>query len=167
MAKIDKSDSIFTIDLNNKESVIIDDSGKSIGCFAVKNNVSININTIQELKSLSQRLGKKDIRICLHSDRNSDLHNMINLIYKKEEDIPHKHILKSESYHIIEGRMTITTYDEYGVVIDKCLLNSNKTFLYRVCKDTFHTAIPDTEYVIVHETRPGPFLGEGDSVFMR
>ena len=63
---------------------------------------------------LSQKFGRKDIRICLHNDRDSNLHDMINLIYKKEEDIPHKHIDKSESYQVIEGQMIITIFDDKG-----------------------------------------------------
>lgn len=166
MVKIEKTDSIFKIDLNDKESIIIDDSGKSIGCFAVKNNVAIDSNTIKELKTISHKLGKKDIRICLHNNRNSNLHNMINLIYKKEENIPHKHVHKSEIYHIIKGRMTINIYNKNGEIVDKCLLDGEKTFLYRVGKDTFHTTVPETEYVIFHETRRGPFPEDCDSVFL-
>jgi len=159
-------DSIYKLNLNDKDSVIIDDTGKSIACFAVKDNIALDKNVINELKILSQNLGKKDIRICLHSDRDNTLHNMINLIYKKEKNIPHKHKDKSESYHIIEGRMIITLFDDKGSIKDECSLDENDTFLFRVGENTFHTTVPETEYVIFHETRPGPFLKDGDSIFL-
>ena len=160
-------DSIYKLNLNDKNSVIIDDTGKSIACFAVKENVVIDKKIIEELKMLSQKFGKKDIRICLHNDRENNLHNMINLIYKKEENIPHKHINKSESYHIIEGRMIISIFDDKGIITDECLLDKNDTFLFRVGRDTFHTTVSETEFVIFHETRPGPFPKDGDSILIK
>lgn len=164
MPKTEIKDSIYKLDLNNKNSVIIDDTGKSTACFAVKDNVAIDNKIIEELKILSQKLGKKNIRICLHNDRENNLHNMINLIYKKEENIPHKHLDKSESYHIIEGQMIISLFNDKGTITDECLLDKNDTFLFRVGKDTFHTTVSATEYVIFHETRSGPFPQDGDSV---
>ena len=159
-------DSIYKLDLNDENLVIIDDSCKSIACFAVNDNVAIDNKVIKELITLSQKLGKKDIRICLHNDTNSNLHNMINLIYRKEENIPHKHLHKSESYHLIKGRMTITIFDDKGIITDECLIEENDTFLFRIGKDNFHTTVPVSEYVIFHETRSGPFDKNGDSIFL-
>ena len=158
--------SIYKLDLNDKNSVIIDNSGNSVACFAVSNNVIIDQDTIKELKLLSKRLGKKNIRICLHNHRDSNLHNMINLIYRKGDNNPHKHIHKSESYHIIEGQMIITLFDDRGIIMDEYLLNENETFLFRVGRDTFHSTVPKSEYVIFHETRPGPFPKDGDSLYL-
>lgn len=159
-------DSIYKLKLNNKSSVIIDHTGKSIACFAVKDNVSIDKNIVEELKNLSVKLGRTDIRICMHNNRDSELHNMINLIYKKKNNIPHKHLYKSECYHIIEGRMILTIFKNNGEIIDEFLLDPKKNFLFRIGINTFHTTVPDTDFVIFHESRSGPFLKEGDSVFM-
>ena len=167
MSETEIKDSIHKLNLNNKNSVIIDDTGKSIACFAIKDNVAIDNKIIKQLKNLSQELGKKDIRICLHNNRDSNLHNMINLIYRREENIPHKHIDKSESYHIIEGRMIITIFDDKGTIKDECLLDEDDTFLFRIGENTFHTTVPKTEYVIFHEVRPGPFPKDGDSILIK
>ena len=121
---------------------------------------------IKQLKNLSKELGKKDIWICLHNNRDRNLHNMINLIYRREENIPHKHIDKSEGYHIIEGRMIITIFDDKGTIKDECLLNAADIFLFRIGKNTFHTTVAKTEYCIFHETRSGPFLKDGESIFL-
>ena len=160
------TDSIYNLNLNDKTSVIIDHTGKSTACFAVKENVIINKNIIEELKILSIDLGRKDLRICLHNDRESKLHNMINLTYKNNNNIPHKHKYKSESYHIIEGRLLITIYDNSGKTTDMLLLDSKNNFLFRIGKDIFHTAVSDTNYVIFHESRSGPFTEKSDSIFM-
>ena len=166
MRKTEINDSIYKLNLNDKNSVIIDDTGKSIACFAVKENVAIDKNIIEELKNLSVKLGRKDIRICLHNYRDSKLHNMINLIYKKKGNIPHKHKDKSESYHIIEGRLILTIFGNTGKIIDEFLLDSKNNFLFRIGKNIFHTTVPDTDYVIFHESRSGPFSEKSDSIFM-
>ncbi|MBM79176.1 MAG: hypothetical protein CMJ78_01120 [Planctomycetaceae bacterium] len=159
-------DSIYKLDLNDESLVTIDESGKSIAYFATEANIAIDRKVIEELKKTSKILGKRDIRICLHNSRDSSLHSMINLIYKKEKHVPHKHIEKSECYHMIEGQMKITTFDEKGKIVDVCILDRNDTFVFRIGKDTFHTTIPETELVIFHETRPGPFPPNGDSVYI-
>ena len=55
MPKTEIKDSIYKLDLNDKNSVIIDDTGKSTACFAVKDNVAIDNKIIEELKILSQK----------------------------------------------------------------------------------------------------------------
>jgi len=161
-----KKDIKFRLNLNDEDTVKIDDTGKSIACFVVKDCVAINNQIIKQLKELSYKLGKKDIRICLHNNRNSNMHTMINLVYRKKRNIPHKHIEKSESYHMIEGRMALTIFDEKGTITGKCVLDSQDLFLFRIGKNTFHTTVPETEYVIFHESRTGPFPKNGDSIFL-
>ena len=155
----------YKINLKDSKSIILDDSGKSIACFTVNDIVAIDNSVIDQLIGLSEELGKKDIRICLHQNNESKLHNMINLIYKKKLNVPHKHLDKSESYHIIRGQMIISIYDNEANIKDKYFLDENDTFLFRVGKDNFHTTVPVSDYVIVHETRSGPFNKNGDSIF--
>ena len=166
MSKTDTNNSVYILSLSDNDLSEIDNTGKSMAYFALKHHVAIDKNIIKELKFLSQKLGNIDIRICLHNERKSNHHNMINLIYKKETLAPHKHLHKSESYHIIEGKLRIIIYDDNGKIIDECLLDNKSTFIYQVGKDTFHTTTSDTEHAIFHETRPGPFEKGGDSIFL-
>ena len=48
---------------------------------------------------------KKDVRICLHKNPHSKHHDMIILQQNKNFYLPHKHLRKGETYHIIKGKM--------------------------------------------------------------
>jgi hypothetical protein len=45
-------------------------------------------------------------------------------------------------------------------------LDSKKRFICRIGKQTIHTLFPLTGYAIYHESKPGPFLGENDSIVL-
>ena len=61
--------------------------------------------------------------------------------------------------------MAAFVFDEYGQVIDANILDSSSSFLYRVGGNTYHVAVPLSELLIYHESKPGPFLHDNDSVF--
>ena len=61
--------------------------------------------------------------------------------------------------------MAAFVFDEYGQVIDANVLDSSSSFLYRVGENTYHVAVPLSELLIYHESKPGPFLHDNDSVF--
>ena len=90
------------------------------------------------------------------------------IVAKRGEPIrAHKHLTKEETYHMIEGRMLIDFYDDAGRSKGRLTLGapgSGLPFLFRVRPNTFHTTVPETEFAVFHESRPGPFDG-GDSVF--
>jgi cupin fold WbuC family metalloprotein len=73
---------------------------------------------------------------------------------------PHRHRGKSESFHLIEGRVAILFLDEQGACTKKVFLGppgSGLPFLYRLSSDRWHTVIPLDNHVIIHETTTGPF----------
>ena len=45
-----------------------------------------------------------------------------------------------------------------------CICFSRNRF-YKVKPNMFHAVLPITDFVIYHETKPGPFLGEMDSIY--
>ena len=49
--------------------------------------------------------------------------------------------------------------------MDNCNLNKSDNMIYRVDENTFHTAHIVSTFVIFHESKPGPFLHENDSIF--
>lgn len=72
--------------------------------FFVQNNFIVvnkkDLNFLQQKASNNQR---KRSRLCTHIDASDPLHEMI-IVHKKDNYIqPHKHINKSESFHMIEG----------------------------------------------------------------
>ena len=76
-----------------------------------KNISSFNNVDLDELKLLAKNDPDKRARICLHKDDSELVHEMIIVIYEGSEIIPHRHIDKSESYHIIEGELKIVFFD--------------------------------------------------------
>ncbi|MBC8281227.1 MAG: cupin fold metalloprotein, WbuC family [Chloroflexi bacterium] len=156
---------ISKVDLSNPESVEFDNSGRSAAYFCKRNPVSVDSQLISELKDESVRLGGNNIRLCLHESPESNLHEMINLEHRNKYNPPHKHAIKGESYHIIEGSMAAFVFDDDGTVADASILEPKDNFLYRVGVNMYHAVIPVTDVIIYHETRPGPFSREGDSLF--
>ena len=85
----------------------------------------------------------------------------MTIILGKESYIrPHKHEGKTESFHIIEGKLSVVFFDEKGEIQKTIRMgpsNSGLTFFYRLAKCCYHAVIPESEYVIFHETTNGPF----------
>ena len=92
-----------------------------------------------------------------------------NSFYKKSFVPPHIHPdSKSESYHIIEGRMNIYIFRPNGKlfkVIQMGEKNSNKYFFYRMCKGFYHMPLSKSEWCVYHETYSGPFKKSKDVKF--
>lgn len=151
--------------LNDPNSSRVDKSGKTLGYFCRNEVATVNKDIVNELKSISEQLGRKNVRICLHNNQAEKLHSMVNLINNNQYSLPHKHLNKEESYHIIEGRMAFIIFDEDGTATDKCILGPDGNFLLRVGANIFHATIPLTETAIFHESRLGPFPKGGDSVY--
>ena len=125
-----------------------------------KDIVSINKIDIDELKILAKNDPDKRARICLHKDDEEPVQEMIIALYKDCYIIPHRHINKSESYHIIEGELKIIFFDDNGTKIDSVILSSRRhqyPHLCRISNISWHTVIPLEEYVILHEVTNGPF----------
>ena len=157
--------SLSTVNLMDADSVWKDESGRSLGFFCQTKPIRIDPDLIEELKKTSIRMGGKNLRLCLHEDQNADFHEMIILEQKGNYYRPHKHISKGESYHIIEGTQGVFIFDDEGVVIDTCILEPQGTLIYRVGPDMYHTVMPVTDFVIYHESKPGPFIRESDSIY--
>ena len=150
--------------LNDPKAVWLDDNGRTPAYFCKRNPVKINAELIAELKSESARLGNRNLRLCLHENSDAPFHEMVILEYKGRFYRPHKHLLKAESYHIIEGKMAAFVFDEDGNVIDSNILEPTGNFLYRIDINQYHAVLPMTDMLIYHEAKPGPFLRETDSI---
>ena len=77
---------------------------------------------------------------------------------------PHKHT-KSESYHIIDGKMLLVYFKNNGEIDRFVKLSVEDTLIARVDPGQYHGIIVLSKYAIFHETRIGPFERENDSMF--
>jgi len=127
----------------------------------------IDKSDIDKLKILSRSNPRKRIRICTHPDIGDNIHEMIIIHANGAYITPHKHIGKSESFHIIEGLLLVVIFDDQGNITEQIRMGDRESgldFYYRLPEDHFHTVVPQSELVVFHEVTHGPFTPE-DTVF--
>ena len=72
---------------------------------------------------------------------------------------------ENESYHMIEGRMTVLVFNDSGTVTHRIELGeygSGKSCMYRLSSSLWHMPLPRSDWVLYHETFTGPFVKERD-----
>ncbi len=139
-----------------------DFKAKTTSFFLLKEGEKIDQKYILFLKK-NYNKNKKDIRLCLHKNPKAKHHDMIILQQRKKFYIPHKHLKKGETYHIIQGSMACVLLDNNGNIKKVCKIKKNEIF--RTPLNIFHTMLPITKYVIYHESKTGPFLKKNDSIY--
>lgn len=129
--------------------------------------VNVRKAEINQLKQFAREASRRRSRLCTHEDTSSLLHEMLIV---QEKDIyirSHKHVGKSESFHVIEGEVNIVIFDDEGRILDVIEMGdyaSGKVFYYRLSEPLFHTVLVKSDVVVFHETTSGPFRLE-DTVF--
>ena len=103
----------------------------------------------------------------LHSNSEDEFHNMLIFQWKGTYIRPHKHLYKPETCHMLEGKQQQILLGDNGEVIDRANLSTNENIIYRIQSNTYHTAFILSDYVLFHESKPGPFLFDEDSIFPR
>ena len=106
------------------------------------------------------------IRVCLHPDTDAALHQMVIVHRPGGVFDAHKHLATDEAYHMIEGRLRITMFDDEGGETQSHLLGApgcGLPYLLRVRAGTWHRTVPESDHAVFHEARPGPFRRD-DSV---
>lgn len=122
--------------------------------------VRIGGEEIAFLKRQARTNARKRARICAHRTNDDALHEMLIVISTGSYIHPHRHVGKSESFHIIEGDGDVVIFDENGTVIDLVELGearSGRNFFYRLAESMFHTLLIRTDFLVVHEVTNGPF----------
>jgi cupin fold WbuC family metalloprotein len=128
-----------------------------------KNVAVIDSSMISHLVELAEQNERKRIRINVHEQPSDSLHEMI-IVHKKGNYIPpHKHSDKTESFHLIRGKLLVVIFNDQGEPTHKISLSAaiedrNNPFYYRVTKNIWHTVVPLSEYVVFQEVTMGPFV---------
>ena len=129
--------------------------------------VKVRRDDIYQLKQFARQTPRKRSRLCTHEGIESSLHEMLIVHEKGIYVRPHKHLGKSESFHVIEGQADVVIFSEDGGILDFIEMsnyNGGEVFYYRLSEPLFHTVIIKSEVVVFHETTDGPFRRE-DMVF--
>ena len=120
----------------------------------------VDKDDIDSLKSRALRNERERARLCTHLSVDDAVHEMLIVHTRGTYVPPHKHLNKSESFHIIEGRLDIVIFDDSGnvlEVIEMAGYPSGDPFFWRINESFFHTVVPRSEVVVFHETTSGPF----------
>lgn len=100
-------------------------------------------------------------RICTHPSVNDPVHEMFILHAAGTYVRPHRHLGRSESFHLVEGRVEVLLFDEDGGLDRVVSLGDGAhpalPFYYRLGEARFHSLEILSEYVLFHEVTPGPF----------
>lgn len=122
---------------------------------------------IDLLKKKADKSKNKSYRILFHKNNKHLTHEMM-ICFKKNAVIPvHKHpINRSESYHILQGSMNVYFFEDdgkpYGFIN---LSKKNNQIFYRLSCSKFHLLVPNSKYLVYHETVTGPFLTNKDIIY--
>lgn len=129
--------------------------------------VVVRRGDIEALIAQSARNPRKRARLCTHSAVDKKIHEMLIVHEKGIYVRPHKHLNKSESFHIIGGEVDIILFDEDGAitrVMPMGAYESGLGFYYRLSEPVYHTLLIRSDVVVFHEATGGPFNRE-ETVF--
>jgi len=129
--------------------------------------VRVDRDDIKFLVERAAQNPRKRIRLCAHKDVTDKLHEML-IVHARECYVrPHKHLAKSESFHVISGIVDIALLNETGNLVDVIPMGdyaSGREFYYRLADPRYHTLLIRSDYVVFHETTNGPF-NRADTIF--
>ena len=123
----------------------------------------IGSQELDVLKQAAQASPRGKARVCAHPGDDDTLHEMIIVHAGYPYVRPHRHHGKSESFHVIEGRLTVVLFDDAGGIVDRILMGpfgSGRTFFYRLSDCLYHTVLFEDDLVVFHEVTNGPFVPE-------
>jgi len=128
--------------------------------------VTVNQSDIAFLKDRALKNKRRRSRLCSHKNINDSVQEML-IVHTNDTYVrPHKHIEKSESFHVVEGAVDVIIFDENGEISEVMPMgdySSGKTFYYRISHELYHTVVITSPVAVFHECTKGPFR-KGDMV---
>ncbi len=131
--------------------------------YAGKGIVTVDRAAIAGLVRDAARNPRRRIRLCTHASVDDAVHEMMIVHERSCYVRPHKHVGKSESFHVIEGDVDVVIFDDAGNVTDVIPMGpygSGRAFFYRIAQPLFHTLLIRSDVLVFHETTAGPFRRE-------
>ena len=144
----------------------------------IQSNKNLKTITTNDLKNLKN--GSSGSRICLHKN-NLDV-NQEMIIYQTRMKYfpPKKNLITDQTFTIIKGRLLIITFDNFGKINKRVLLDGKKNIICRVSKGVYHCDVPISRFsihiesnnqsfknrkiVFLKEKFLGPFISEIKSI---
>jgi len=131
--------------------------------YADEDPVRVNREDIETLTMQAEKNERKRMRLCAHHRLEDPLHEML-IIHTSETYVrPHKHLNKSESFHVVEGRVDVVMFDEMGTIIVVLPMGDYRSglyYFYRIADPVIPTLIIRYDVLVIHEVTNGPFKPE-------
>ena len=112
--------------------------------FTTEKIAKVKDSDIELLKKKANANQRKRIRLCAHNNIKDKLHEML-IVHTKDTYVrPHKHLKKSESFHIINGIGDVILFNDSGEVIEVIPMgdySSGRIFYYRISEPYYHTLL--------------------------
>jgi cupin fold WbuC family metalloprotein len=103
---------------------------------------------------------RRRARICAHRSRDDGLHEMIIALDRGGYVRPHRHLGRTESFHVISGAATLLLFEEDGTPRARLPVGdvaSGRGFFVRLDQPVFHALVVESEQLVFHEVTTGPF----------
>ena len=97
--------------------------------------IVIGPQELNQVKQMAEQSPLRRARLCLHQDHNSLVQEMVIALSQDSYVRPHRHRDKSESFHVIEGRLAVLLFDDTGKLTRRVELGppgSAQASLYRL-----------------------------------
>jgi cupin fold WbuC family metalloprotein len=124
--------------------------------------IEVDDATIDMLIEAAGGEPKRRARLNLHNSDDDLLHEMIIAFRGDSLNMPHRHVGKSESMHVMRGRVLVVMFDDQGNESRRIMLGDPSWHalptVFRMAAPIWHTVIPLDNVVVVHETTNGPFI---------
>jgi len=153
------------VNLAKEIGVVQDKGARSLSYYCTETAVGIDQEVIDQLLEVSVQNGNCDARISLHTSPDDNFHEMIILQHRGRYFRPHRHTNKGESCHIIRGTVAFFVFNDDGSIAESSVVGENGGMLFRSGPDLWHTVIPISDYAVYHESKPGPYLNQNDSIY--
>lgn len=103
---------------------------------------------------------RKRVRFNAHAGADSPIQEMIIALAFGSYIAPHWHRGKTESYHLVEGEVSIVLFEDDGELQQVVRLGASKDriLFYRNDQLLYHCLVVESDVAILHETTCGPFI---------
>jgi cupin fold WbuC family metalloprotein len=125
--------------------------------------VTVDAGDIDAMKRAAEGNPRRRIRLCAHRSVDVPVHEML-IVHTSDTYVrPHKHLGKSESFHVIDGDVDVVIFSDDGRVADVIPMGpfqSGRRFFYRIADPLYHTLLIRSSVLVFHEATTGPFKRE-------
>src|SRR5690349_10928404 len=106
--------------------------------------VQVDRADVEAMVVRAEQNQRRRIRLCTHKDTRDTLHEML-IVHTRDTYVrPHRHLAKSEAFHIISGILDVALFDEAGRIVTVVPMGdyaSGRKFYYRLADPVYHTLL--------------------------